>query len=98
ALPVLMAGEVLDGPLPVDPTDLALDGFLHVAPRELPAHAEPALEVGERLGQAEEHHLAAEHPAPERRRRTDGIDVERERHRRAVMVPAAEVERPCERD
>ena len=98
ALPVLMAGEILDGPLAVDPTDLALDRLRHVAPRELAAHPEPALEIRERLREAEEHHLAAEHAAAERRRWTVGIDVERERHRGAMVVAAAQVERPRERD
>src|SRR5262249_40174654 len=50
---VLVPAEVLDAPLAIDPADLAVDGLARVAPRELAAHAEPALEVRERRSEAE---------------------------------------------
>src|SRR5262249_49779487 len=68
APPVLVDGEVLLRPLAVDPADGALDLLGGVAPAELPAHDEPALEVRVRPLGAEEHHLSAQLAPAEGRR------------------------------
>src|SRR5262249_21162628 len=94
---VLMPAEVFDAPLAIDPADLTVDGLARVAPGELAAHAEPALEVRERGADAEEHHLATARATAERGRRPGRVDVEREGHVGAVMIAAAELERPRER-
>src|SRR4030095_7246287 len=68
-----------------------------LAPGETAAHREPALKVRVRARGAEEHHLAAQQAASERRGRSRRVDGELEQHARAMMVDAGQRDVPPER-
>src|SRR5262252_4294706 len=86
AAPVLVDGEIVDRPLPIDPAGVARHLFAHVVPAEPSAHRQPALKVRVRPFGAEKHHLPAEVAATERSRGTLRIDLELQGHACAMVV------------